>query len=135
MAKRGKKRRLSKNVEEEKTVQLIQDVIEFEDFRQSMLPKLRKLLKRGATPKEILDEAKALAAARLATVAVTTTDEDRALRAIDKVLDRTEGKATEKKEVSHRFDKLSDKELDAVVLSEMDTLQTELDEDEEKRTH
>lgn len=47
-------------------------------------------------------------------------DSKTALAAVKELLDRLEGKVTEKKEVTHAMAKLKDEELDALVLTALD---------------
>jgi len=89
----------------------------FQEFQQDMLPKLRDLVKKGAKSDEILELGRALAAGRLITIAATEEDSGRALAAIKEVLDRKDGKVTERKEITHTMAKLKDEDLDALVLT------------------
>lgn len=84
-----------------------------------MLPKLRALIASGAKTEEILEQGRALAAARLVTIAATDEDSGRALSAIKELLERKDGKVADKKQIEHKFTKMSDQELDALVLSRM----------------
>ncbi len=85
-----------------------------------MLPQLRALMKRGAKTEEILELGRALAAGRLITIAATEEDSGKALSAIKDILDRKDGKVTEKREVVHKMGKLRDEELDALVMTAID---------------
>ncbi len=97
---------------------LHRDLIEFDDFQTTILPALRRDLKAGLTPKELQEKYAALAAARMINIALTEENTGAASAAAKDILDRTAGKATEKKEVTHKFKDLSDDELDAILASE-----------------
>lgn len=116
-----KRRNNNKNGDREilRASQLADDISDFEQFREEILPALRADLKAGLDAESIYRKYQAYAAARGVTIAMTSNDEGKALTAIKDVLDRVGGKATEKREVEHRFNQLSDQELDAVVLTEL----------------
>ena len=91
----------------------------FQEFKAELLPDLRKLITGGAPTKEILERARALATARLASLAALETDSRTALVAIKELMDRLDGKATERKEIKHSMEQLRDEELDALVMTAM----------------
>lgn len=105
------------NTEEEGLIQALDQLAVFEDFQKDMLPKLQALVKKGAKTDEILEMGRALAVARLVTIAATEPDSGKALAAVRELLDRREGKVTDKREVTHRMANLKDEELDALVLT------------------
>ena len=107
------------------------DLEEFERFRAEILQQLRADLDAGLSAHEIYNKYANLAAARGITIALSDTDSGKALAAVKEILDRSQGKPTEKKEVKHQFEELPDEELDAVLQSELQDLKTL----EEKRKH
>lgn len=108
---------------EELMVETLDAINDFQEYRSSMIPELRKALEGGAAPKHILGLAKSYAAARLAHIVATETDPARALAAIKDLLDRTEGKAIERKDVRHRLDQVDEREVDALLLSSLNELE------------
>ena len=80
-------------------------------------------LEKGMDAKSIYKKYSNLAAARGITIALSSTDEQKALAAVKDVLDRTQGKATEKKEIKHQLEDLRDEELDAILQSEIQDLE------------
>lgn len=68
------------------------------------------------TAEEIFKKYEAHAAAAVVSALASP---DSQLAASDKILNRTMGKPTEKKEVTHKLDQLSDEQLDALVQSEL----------------
>lgn len=91
---------------------------EYEQFCEEILPALRKDLKAGLSDEQILQKWKAVAAAR--AVSLTGSKQDAvALAASKDILDRTGGKAVERKLVAHRLEKLPDEQLEALLLTEL----------------
>lgn len=118
---RRQARPYSSHSEEMKKDRLHKDLSQFEDY-QTILSSIRKDLKNGLTEKQLREKYAPLAQARIISEMLTNEDGAKALAAARDLLDRTNGKATEKKEVSHRFADMSDKELDAVLKSEEEDL-------------
>lgn len=120
---KGKKMpRMTGYVEDRAMSKLIDDLQDFEDFREQILPMIRQDLKAGMSASDMRKKYQALVQARVLTTAITS-DDGRAMAAAKDVLDRQEGRATEKKEVTHRYADLGDKELDAILASEEEDLQ------------
>lgn len=111
---------LQVNKVEEQMVEVLDDLALFQELRAELLPELRRLIETKAPTKQILESARSAAVARLASLAVMDEDSKTALAAIKELLDRSEGKVTEKKEITHAMSKLKDEELDALVLSTLD---------------
>lgn len=107
----------------------LDELAEFEKFKEELLPKLRTMVLKGADEQEIYAMAKAFAAARAVTIAMTEQDTGKALSAIKEVLDRSGGKATEKRETTHKYQKLKDEELDSLLLTQAEELAGSDDED------
>lgn len=108
--------------EEMKQVKLHQELSQFEEY-QTILKSIRKDIKNGMTEKQLQQKYAPLAQARIISEMLTNENGAAALAAAKDLLDRVNGKATEKKEVSHRFADMSDTELDAVLKSEEADLQ------------
>ncbi len=106
---------------EKKQDKLHKNLAEFEDY-QTILKTIRQDIKKGMTQKELAVKYAPLAQARVISEMLTTDNPTAALAAAKDLLDRVEGKATEKKEVTHRFKEMSDKELNAILKSEEDDL-------------
>lgn len=108
----------------------LDDLAEYEAFKAEILPKLRKMMKDGKSAEEIYSFSQGLLAARAVTIAASSPDEKTALAAIREVLDRGVGKAADRLEVTQKYSKLSDEELDALIKS-----QEEEAKDEELQKH
>jgi signal recognition particle receptor subunit beta len=98
----------------------------YEEFCKDILPSLQKAIKEGRSAEDIYKMAESIAAARAVTIAATEQDSGKALAAIKDIMDRTQGKAKERVETTHKYEKLKDEELDALLLSQG----AELDSDE-----
>lgn len=106
-----------KHAIEEKMAATLDELSEFESFKKDLLPKLRAAIKDGKKPDEILGLAKSLAAARLATIAAFEVDNNTALNAVKELLNRVDGKAKERKEITHAMANAKDEDIDAVLLT------------------
>lgn len=106
----------------------IDDLAAFEVFKKELLKEVREDLLAGKSADEIVRKNAALAAARLVTIAATDADAKNAIAAAKDIIDRSQGKATEKKEITHKYQHLSDEELNSLILSEAQDV-----EDEESR--
>jgi hypothetical protein len=108
------KRDINRREEYRKEV-LAEKLSEFEEFQALVLPQLRKLVTEGASSKRMREELSPLLQARLLSIALTSLDEGKSMSAILDTLNRVEGKPVEKTESVHRFAKLKDEELDAML--------------------
>lgn len=91
----------------------------FQEFQAALSPKMQRMILDGSSAEEIIAETAAYAAARIATIAVTDNDSGKAYAAAKDILDRAHGKAVERRELAHKFDKLDDDALDALVISKL----------------
>ena len=107
-----------KSIAQKEYNKLLSDLSEFEEFREKILPAIRKDLMGGMSAPDLRKKYAALVQARIITEALTTPDAGKAATLAKDVMDRNEGKATEKKEVTIKYKDLSDDELDALLLSE-----------------
>lgn len=100
---------------------LHRDLAKFEDY-QTILKSIRTDINSGMKEAELAKKYAPLAQARIISDMLTSDNVPAALAAAKDILDRVNGKSTEKKEVMHRFKDMSDKELDAVLKSEEEDL-------------
>lgn len=124
-----------KHSQESQVARNIDELAAYEQFHLQFAPELRKMLLSGKKELEILKKFKSLGAARLVQIIGTGSDQQ-AMTAIRELFDRTEGKAPVRTENTHKFQKLPDAELDAVLDSQIAALEAienkaETDEDEE----
>lgn len=121
--KANRKGRIGSNYQNEaQTVGLIDELAEFEEFKLSILKKLRRALVAGAKAEEIFMLVQAEAAARMATFALTELEPVKAMAAIKDILDRTQGKAIERKHITATYEDTSDEELDRLLKNEEEEL-------------
>jgi hypothetical protein len=114
---------------------MMDDLAALQEFRAKVAPELREMLLRGASSKEMVKKFEAHATARTITIAVFEPDSAKALAAAKDILDRSQGKAVEVKKLEHSMSDLSDKELDALLLSEksdLDAIDADDDEDDQE---
>lgn len=95
---------------------------EFDDFQRSLLPQLRKDILSNMPPSELRSKYKSLLAGRQIMIGLTKIDSNKALSAIRDILDREDGKATERHEHKHQLEDLSDKQLESLLQSEIKSL-------------
>jgi len=115
------KRPVRPDLADSKHAALVDDLREFEEFRETTLPVLRELVRKKAPPAEILEAVKSLAAARLGTMLITA-DAKTALTAIKDILDRTEGKARESVTHTHQLENIPEQQFDALLNTEIENL-------------
>lgn len=96
---------------------------EYEEFREMFAPAIRQALVKGKSAEAIMAEFKPLVAARLVQLGLLGS-ETAALGAIREMLDRQDGKPVAKTETVHKFQKLGDAELDAMVQTKLEQLKT-----------
>lgn len=106
------------NRTEAEVVRSLDKLAAFEEFQAQIAPKLREMLKSNSAS-DILKFSEAYAAARLATVAMLESDPGKAIVAAKDILDRVQGKAKERTEHVHKFEKLKDEELDSIIFSKL----------------
>ena len=111
-----------RNRAEDHFTKIVQEMEALETFRTQFLKSIRTDLAKGLTPTEIIAKNKDLVKLRTLTTALSAADDGKALAAAKELLDRTDGKVTEKKEITHKMDKLSDQEFDAILKSEFEEL-------------
>lgn len=97
----------------------VDQLMAFERFRTEIAPELQEMLLKGATSKQILKKYDNYVAAKILTIALTEPDSSKALAACKDLMDRAGGKATETKKIEHSLQQTDDKELDALIKSEM----------------
>lgn len=118
---RGQNRKSGQKAED-KMIDMI-DNKAFRDYQFKVLKSIREDLLNGMTADQIFKKYEAHAAAALVS---QMTDPRNAVQAAEKVLDRTQGKAIARTESTHKFEKLKDEELDALLQSRL----KEIDQDE-----
>lgn len=127
MSKRQASRGRDVNRAETAKVRALDELAEYEEFKEQILPLLRKDVKSGMDASQLREKYKPLAQARIISQALADASAV-GLAAAKDLLDRQDGKAKETKEVEHKFSKLSDEQINAILLSEQAEIADEEDE-------
>lgn len=135
---RGNKRHWNKT--EDALTKTVERVELFEQYSKDVLPELQRLLKEGRSAEELYQRFSDQAAARAITIALTEPDSGKALQAVKEVQDRAHGKPKERAEHTHKYEKLTDQELEALMKSKIEEAGLIIEEDEDddqdgRRTH
>lgn len=104
---------------DKKMASTMDDLAEFEQFREEILKRVRKDIVNGLSADEIRQKYAAMAAGRTLTIALTEEDSSKALAALKDVQDRAEGKAKERIDHTHKYDKVADDQLDAILMAKL----------------
>lgn len=102
----------------------------FEEFEATILPALRKDLKSGLTAQQILEKYQGHAAAVLASGMFLSGTPADARAAAKELLDRVQGKPTERRELTHKLDRMPEKDIDALLVSKLDRIGSGGDDEE-----
>jgi hypothetical protein len=98
--------------------QMISDLAEFEEFRTQIINSVRRDLLAGMPSDQLRKKYMPLITARMISEALTTPDAAKAASIAKDLTDRSEGKPTERKEITVKYADLPDEELDALLESE-----------------
>lgn len=107
---------------QDKQASLVDQLMEFENFKETILPAIQKDLASGMTSEQLREKYSALVQASLITTALVDRDGSKRIAAGKDILDRNEGKAKERIETTHRLEKLPAEQLDSLLLSELKDL-------------
>lgn len=89
----------------------------FQRWQQEVLPRMEACFKAGKSAEDIYKAFASDAAARAVMIATTSPDAGKAMAAIVDILNRANGKPADQVKLEHKYEKLKDDELDALVLS------------------
>lgn len=117
----GRGRPPKKNATEDAMIRGLDQLAGYENFRRDVAPYIQKALQEGWSTEKLLNSVQELAAAKLIELALGTPSKSQML-ALKELLDRTQGKPTEKIEVKTKYDKMGDRELDALLTSKLKEL-------------
>lgn len=101
----------------------IDDLALHDELFSGLLGIIRDDIRRGVSAEDILTKYSQFAAARMVTIATTDADSGRAMSASKDILDRALGKARETKDITHRLDKVDERQIDAILLTELEALE------------
>jgi hypothetical protein len=121
--KKSRERLLGKATEIDKEMSKhLEDFLEFDEFRNTIPKEVRRQILAGRSADEIMKHHAPLAAGRIVAIAATSEDPKMALAASKDIIDRSQGRATERKEITHRYEDLSDEELNSILMSEVEDI-------------
>jgi hypothetical protein len=109
------------NAMQEGQARALDDLTEFETFREMFAPEIRRALVKGLSEKQIMDKFKPFMAARLVQIGGLGRDGE-AISAIREIFDRLEGKPVAKQEHTHKLARLPENELDAILENKLKRL-------------
>lgn len=112
----------------------LDDLAEFEEFKEKVLGMIRKDIYGGMTPEELRKKYASYVQGRVLTAVITEEDNGKALAAAKDILDRSEGKAKERHEHTHKYENLKEEELDSLLMSELGAMSSS-DDDETRSDH
>jgi hypothetical protein len=104
---------------EAETVNLIDQLEQFDEFKSSLYPLLQKAVREGWDAKKVQDTFAPLLQIKAIMHAASEMDTGKAMGAIKDVLDRAYGKPKETVEQKHTFANAKDEEIDAILLSKL----------------
>lgn len=133
--KHPKRPRSVRNKVEERMVNMVDELNEFREFRQTIMPRIRKLIKEGKKAEDLYKEHRDMLAARKLSIALDpSVAPEKALTAITDIENRLEGKPREARDITHKFAQMPDKQIDALLLSELEVeaLEPAVTEEEKK---
>ena len=106
--------------EEEKLVRSIDDLAEFQAFKEALLPKLRQMVLEGWSADKIRREVGPYIAAKIASMALLgNVKSATTLKAAQDTLDRMEGKAIQRVEQKTIYAQMSKRELAALCMQKL----------------
>jgi hypothetical protein len=94
---------------------VIDQLSQFQEFQRDIFPALQKAVKAGKSAEEIAKIGAAAATARAVTIALSEENPAAALGYIKEVLDRAHGKPGQKAEITTKFEKLGDEDIDRMI--------------------
>ena len=118
--RRGNTRKLTENHIENGVINVIDQVAEFDEFRTQVAPKIKAMIKAGYTTERMRKEIAGLVQARVASIALAGDAKSAVtLKACQDVLDRHEGSAPQKIEVTRKYEIMSNDELKALAFQKL----------------
>lgn len=98
-------------------------------FKTKMIQSVKEDLMAGMKAEDILKKYEAYAAATLVSSLINPKD---AVQAAEKLMDRTQGKAVQRNVSTHKFERLSEEELDSLLQSKLSGLEGPQEDDPQK---
>jgi len=96
---------------------LLDDFKEFKKYERVM-GDLMHMVQSGASVESIYEKYGPALAARMVLMGMSTADSRQAINLIKEIHDRSIGKSKERQEITHKYENVSDKELERLIKSE-----------------
>lgn len=122
MARTPRKPKKTNDAALTKTASVIDDLAEFEQFRREFWGQLQKDLLAGLSAADLRKKYHAKAQARLIMNAIADPDSARSTAAARDLIDRTEGRAIERREETRKYENTKEEQLRAALLSKVTRL-------------
>jgi len=113
-----KKSTLYKQKQETIMQRSLDELAAYEEIIAGLPKDLKQALINGDSAEMLYKKYSNIAAVRVLQILFTEKDSGKALSAAKELLDRTHGKAVERKHIKHELEGLDDDALDALILSE-----------------
>lgn len=113
--------RMSRNRPENQPVEatMLDEALMHEQFRREALPRILEAIRRGDNLEKMFSDNETALAARLMTIALSDPDAKVALQAMKEITDRAIGKSKDSVSIEHKYEKMSDVELDSLLASKL----------------
>ena len=130
----SKKKNLENSINkaEDKAVDAMDELSEYQDFKENILPALREDLQKGMSAEDIRKKYSGYVQAAMLTTALTDSDASKRIAAAKDIIDRSEGKPTESKEVRHSLEKMPEEQLDSILWSKLQDGEEDKKEDNDE---
>lgn len=125
-----KRPRHGENYAEKDMIRNLDDLDLLERFKKELLPALQAAVKAGKSAEEIFRLSEPMLAAKLVTEALRSSDVSKVTNAIKNMIDRSAGPVTAKEEVQHKFENLSEEQINAILLQKLKKAEEKNSEDE-----
>ena len=96
---------------------LLDDFQEFSKYKKVM-GDLMEMINQGATVESIYEKYGPALAARMVMMGISSSDTRNSMALIKEIHDRSLGKSKERQEIHHKFENVSDADLDKLIKSE-----------------
>ena len=110
---------LTARAEQDRKVDMLDRLSQFDWFEQTILPAIREDLQAGTPAEALRAKYQAVVQACLISTAIADSDPKNRIAASKDVLDRSEGKAKERVEQTHKFESLDEDQLTAILKSKL----------------
>lgn len=105
----------------------LDDFQEFQEHKK-LHNKLLKMVNSGASPEKIYEEFGAALAARMVALGMTERNPAMLKAVVQEIHNRSLGKPTERQEVTHKYEQMSEEDLDKILSEQLDQVKKKEEE-------